>query len=159
MNTAPGYFLSEDSPELQNHPAWRRLENQLHWYGSKSASSKKCYKILRTTQLCLAAAIPVIAMGGVWSKWFTAAFGALIAVLEGLQQLNQFGPQWVEYRATAERLKHEKFLFLSQSGDYRDLEPAEAWRLLAERVEENVSQEHARWTCVSKQTLEKKTAQ
>jgi hypothetical protein len=79
--------------------------------------------------------------------------------LEGLQQLNQFGPQWLEYRATAERLKHEKFLFLSQSGDYRDLEPAEALRLLAERVEENVSQEHARWTSTTKQVLGKKPTQ
>ncbi len=143
--------------ELKNRPAWLRLEDQLQWYDTKSSKTKKWYKTLRISQLSLAALIPVVAMaGGEWSKWVTAVFGALIAVFEGVQQLNQFGPQWLEYRATAERLKHEKYLFLSQGGHYRDVDPKEALRLLAERVEENVSQEHARWSSTSKQALEAK---
>ena len=49
------------------------------------------------------------------------------------------------YRATAERLKHEKFLFLSAAGPYRGLIVPDALILLAERVEEHVSTEHANW--------------
>ncbi|MFA4902081.1 MAG: DUF4231 domain-containing protein [Desulfobaccales bacterium] len=148
-------FLAPE--DFQNHPAWQRLEDQLQWYDRKSIRNKRWYKILRVTQLCLAASIPIIALAGAaWSKWVTAAFGGLIAVFEGVQQLNQFGPQWIAYRSTAEQLRHEKFLFLSQSGQYRNIEGGEALRLLAERVEENVSQEHARWTNKSKQTLEEK---
>jgi len=49
--------------------------------------------------------------------------------------------QW----GTTEQLKHEKYLFLAGSGPYRDLEIKEALRLLAERVEERVSTEHAKW--------------
>ena len=52
---------------------------------------------------------------------------------------------WTTYRATAEQLKHEKFLFLARSGPYRTLREEEALRLLAERVEERVSTEHAKW--------------
>lgn len=154
MNCDAAVAFPED---LKNHPAWSRLEDQLRWYDNKSNVNKKWYKILRIIQLALATAIPVIALSGAeWSKWITAIFGGLIAVFEGIQQLNQFGPQWVEYRSTAEYLKHEKFLFLSRSGHYRDINPPEALRLLAERVEENVSKEHARWTSVSKQALEEK---
>ena len=47
------------------------------------------------------------------------------------------------YRSTAEALKHEKYLFLSSAGPYA---AADRLRLLAERVEDLVSQEHAKWT-------------
>ncbi len=49
------------------------------------------------------------------------------------------------YHATAERLKHEKHLFLSGAGQYKDLDETEKLTLLAERVEEHVSIEHANW--------------
>jgi hypothetical protein len=75
----------------------------------------------------------------------TAILGASVAILEGLQQLGQYNNLWVNYRATAEQLKHEKFLFLAKSGSYRDLGEAEALKQLAERIEERVSTEHAKW--------------
>ena len=154
MNNIIKTGLSED---MTKHPAWLRLEDQLNWYDTKSSWNKRWYKALRVTQLVLAAFIPVIALADAdWSKWVTAVFGGSIAILEGVQQLNQFGPLWVQYRSTAEYLKHEKYLFLSRSGHYRDISPEEALCLLAERVEENVSKEHARWTCTSKQGLEEK---
>jgi hypothetical protein len=143
--------------DLKDLAAWQRLEEQLQWYHMKSTKTKRWYKILRVTQLSLAAFIPVVVLAGTdWSRWVTAIFGGLIAVFEGIQQLNQFGPQWLEYRATAERLKHEKYLFLSRGAHYRDLDPGESICLLAERVEENVSQENARWVSISKLSFEKK---
>jgi len=42
-------------------------------------------------------------------------------------------------------LKHEKFLFLSAAGPYRDLTDETRLVKLAERVEERVSIEHANW--------------
>lgn len=146
--------------DIRQTPAWLRLEEQLQWYDNRSVKDKRWYRILRVSQLGLAAFIPVVAIAGTqWDKLLMAVFGGLIAVFEGVQQLNQFGPQWIGYRATAERLKHEKYLFLSRGGHYRNLDPVEALRLLAERVEESVSQEHARWTCTAKQTLAAKTAE
>ena len=71
------------------------------------------------------------------------AAGALIVVLEGLQQLQQYQQRWTIYRSTAERLKHEKYLFLARAGPYAGAERPEA--MLAERVEGLVSQEHAAW--------------
>ena len=106
------------------------------------------------TQVVLATSIPLVSIANVaWIKWVTAVFGGLIAILETVQHLNQFGTLWVQYRSTAEHLKHEKFLFLSESGPYRDLQTEEASRLLAERVEEHVSTEHARWIRSSEKTI------
>ena len=47
-----------------------------------------------------------------------AALGALIVVLEGVQQLNQYQQNWSAYRSTCEALKHEKYLFLAHAGPY-----------------------------------------
>jgi Protein of unknown function (DUF4231) len=71
------------------------------------------------------------------------ALGAAIALIEGIQQLNQYHQNWIGYRSTAEALKHEKFLFLAAAGPYAAAHNPKA--LLAERVESLVSQEHAKW--------------
>jgi hypothetical protein len=134
------------SGDFQTHPAWQRLEEQLRWYGNNSRQNQRWYKVLQITQLVLAALIPVAALaGGRWGQWIAALFGAIIAVAGGIQHLFQFSANWISYRSTAEHLKHEKYLFLSRAGPYRDLSPQEALPVLAERVEEHVSVEHARW--------------
>jgi hypothetical protein len=135
-----------DTVKFAEHPAWLRLNDQLDWYDKKSEDNQKRYKQIKVTQLILAGSIPVFALvGDTWGRWVTAILGASVAILEGLQQLGQYNNLWVTYRATAEQLKHEKFLFLARSGPYKGLEEQEALRLLAERVEEQVSTEHAKW--------------
>lgn len=128
------------------HPAWLRLENQLQWYDSKSISSQRWYKRLKFAQVLLAVLIPVMSLlPAHLAKWATAISGTVIALLEAVQQMNQYSTLWLTYRATAERLKHEKYLFLSAAGPYRNLSEPERLIQLAERVEEHVSTEHANW--------------
>jgi hypothetical protein len=134
------------SDEIREHPAWFRLNDQMEWYDRKSGSKQRWYKTIKAAQLVLAGSIPVFALVDVsWGKLIMAVFGAGVAILEGVQQLGQYHDLWINYRSTAERLKHEKFLFLAQSGPYRGRETDEALKLLAERVEEQVSTEHAKW--------------
>jgi hypothetical protein len=140
--------------EVRQHPAWVRLNDQLGWYDHKSAANQKRYKQIQAAQIILAASIPVFSLiGPAWGRWITAILGASVAILAGLQQLGNYNDLWTAYRATAEHLKHEKFLFLAQSGPYRSLQEQEALRLLAERVEERVSTEHAKW--VSERTQQR----
>jgi hypothetical protein len=136
-----------DAPEwASEHPAWLRLENQLNWYDRKSLHFQVWYKRLKFSQISLAVLIPLIShLGPELGKWTTSAAGALIAILEGVQQLNQYSTLWVTYRATAEHLKHEKYLFLAAAGPYKGLTEEERLIALAERVEEHVSTEHANW--------------
>ena len=142
--------------EIRNSPAWHRLENQRKWYSNTSAYNQKRYKGLKMVQIALAASIPIIALIDTsYTKFIVAIFGALIAILEGIQQLYQFHTLWIEYRSTAENLKHEKYLFLSSSGPYRGFNQDEAMLLLAERIEEHISKEHAKWFDTSKKTVPK----
>lgn len=122
-------------------PAWARLEDQIAWYDTKSQYNQRWFKGLKILQIVVAAAIPVAV--GEWSTGLIGAGGALIVALEGLQQLQQYQQNWTTYRSTAERLKHEKYLFLAEAGPYAGAERPEA--MLAERVEGLVSQEHAAW--------------
>ncbi len=128
------------------HPAWQRLEDQLNWYDQKSIHCQNWYKGLKFLQISLAVFIPIAShFDPICAKWSTAIAGSLIALLEGLQHMNQYSTLWVTYRATAERLKHEKYLFLSGAGPYKNLDEPERLLTLAERVEEHVSTEHANW--------------
>jgi hypothetical protein len=122
--------------------AWERLEDQLAWYDTKSASCQWAYLRMKVLQITLAAAVPVLAALGALPG-LTAGTGAVVVVLEGAQQLYQWQTNWVLYRATAEALKHERFLYLAGAGPYGH---GDAARVLAERVEGLVSQEHAKWT-------------
>ena len=136
--------------EVKNHPAWIRLEDQRKWYARKSALNQKNYKRIKLFQIILAASIPIIALIDTdYTKFIVAILGALIAILEGTQQLYQFHTLWTEYRSTAEHLKHEKYLFLSLSGQYRGFDQEEALLLLAQRIEEHISKEHAKWIDMS----------
>lgn len=123
-------------------PTWGRLEDQLGWYSRKSIAAQQAYKRVKLGQLIVGAAVPVVAALQV-SAAVTATLAAFVVVAEGAQQLYQWQTNWVLYRSTAEALKHEKYLYLAAAGPYsaddRD-------RVLAERLEGLVSQEHAKWT-------------
>jgi len=118
------------------------LEEQLGWYDRKSQAAQQSYKRVKVAQLLLAAGVPVAVVSAVPGV-VTASLGGLVVVLEGIQQLYQWQTNWVLYRSTAEALKHERYLYLAQAGPYSG---RDRHRLLAERVEGLVSQEHAKWT-------------
>jgi hypothetical protein len=146
--------------EVKQHPAWVRLNDQLGWYDNKSGVNQKRYKQIQAAQIILATSIPVFSLiGDASGRWITAILGASVAILAGLQQLGNYNDLWTTYRATAEQLNHEKFLFLAYSGPYRSLKEEEALRLLAERVEERVSTEHAKWVSERSQQADKQERQ
>lgn len=121
---------------------YSRLEQQIDWYDRKSLEAQKYYKWSKLAEFCFAGLVPLIA--GV-NAVATALLGAAIIVLEGLQHINQWSQNWITYRSTCEALRHEKYLFLGQSGVYQGLEAAQARSALVERVEALISTEHAKW--------------
>jgi uncharacterized protein DUF4231 len=133
---------SGEAAALSRPAAWERLETQIRWYGSHARSNKRWYLRIKLVQIVSAAVIPVIAAADL-AVWIAGALGALVVVLESVQQLFQFHSNWTSYRSTAEALKHEKFLYVAGAGAYATAKDPAA--LLAERVEGRVSQEHAAW--------------
>jgi len=132
--------LSEESDGAD--PTWDRLEDQLAWYDRKSVAAQQAYNRIKLVQLAVGATVPVVAALQAPAA-VTAILAAVVVVAEGVQQLYQWQTTWVLYRATAEALKHEKFLYLAAAGPYGTVDRR---RVLAERLEGLVSQEHARWT-------------
>lgn len=142
----PGRPIGVPSEES---PAWARVQDQIAWYDRKSQLNQHWFKGLKICQIVTAAAIPVAA--GISAPiWLVGGGGALIVVLEGLQQLQQYQQNWTAYRATCEQLKHEQFLFMARAGPYANATNPET--LLAERVESLVSQEHAAWVSQRQET-------
>ncbi len=146
---------------MSEDPTMARLDDQIGWYDRRSGSNQRWYKALKVTVIILAALIPVLA--GVplpllpatgAPSWVLGILGAVVVVIEGIQQLYQYHGNWISYRSTCEALKHEKYLYLAKAGPYAAA--ADAHALLAERVEFLVSQEHAKWA--SAQEVAAKTA-
>jgi hypothetical protein len=127
-----------------------RLEDQIDWYSRKSSLNHGRFKLMKGVTIASAAAIPVLTTTTIpYGRYIAAGLGVLIAVMEGLQQLNQYNSNWTSYRATSEALKHEKFLYLEKAGPYLTAQNPQA--MLAERVESLISQEGAKWLTVQSQ--------
>lgn len=122
-----------------------RVDDQIRWYSDRSRRAQRRFKWLRGFETAAAAAIPVIAGFGQDLHRYDlvlAVLGALIALSSALISLNQYQENWIEYRTTAESLKHEKFLFLARADPYRC---DNAFSQLVTRVEALISKENSAW--------------
>jgi hypothetical protein len=118
------------------------LDDQIAWYGKQSRRNRAWYKWLKGVTVIAALLVAPIATSGLGNH-IAAGLGIAIAVAEALQQLNRYHENWIAYRATAEALKHEKYLYLGQAGPYLSAE--HPLSLLAERMEDLISQENLKW--------------
>ena len=140
----------------QDDVVLQRLADQIQWYDAKSQANQTWFKRLKLFGVACALVVPILAMTSV-PRWIIAAVGAMIALSELVQQLNQYQQNWITYRSTCEALKHEQYLYLASAGPYRDSDGARA--LLAERVEGLVSQEHAKWVSAQEQAVKAQQAE
>ena len=80
--------------------------------------------------------------GDMWARITVAALGAITAIAAGVISLYQFREHWIDYRTTAESLKHEKYMYQTRTGPYAE---DESFALLVERAEALISQENTAW--------------
>ena len=123
-----------------------RVEDQIAWYDRKSATNKKLFNGLKIAEIIIALSIPFLANfiieGNVSMKYVIGFLGVIVAAIAGLISLMKYQENWIEYRTTAESLKHEKFLFLTKSGPYSH---SAALERFVERVENLISKENSNW--------------
>jgi len=127
----------------------QRLDNQINWYSDKSSRCKVWYRRLRIIEIVAAAIIPLLSgMDNLlYSNWIIGGLGMLIAIAAATGGLFKYHENWIQYRATSEALKHEKFLFLGGSAPY---DGENAFQLLVQRVEGLISKENTNWTVTVK---------
>ena len=124
-----------------------RVENQIDWYDRKSLNNKKWFYLLQIIVLAMSAAVPVVSIlsivfEDIWIRICIAILGAIVAISAGIISICQFRKNWIEYRATAESLKHEKFMFKTKTGFYAK---SDAFPVFVERIEALVSRENMDW--------------
>ena len=123
----------------------QRLSDQIGWYDRKSSTNQRWFKRLRFAEIAAAAIIPFLsgfAGDSLPIKIAIGTLGVLVAVIASLLGLLQLHEHWIEYRATAESLRKEKFLFLTQTEPY---DTDDAFHLLVQRVEALLSKENTEW--------------
>lgn len=123
-----------------------RVQDQIDWYDMKSGYNKRLY--LRCQYLLIVAAA-LVTFSGVfdaaklgWVQFAVPALGAIIAITSGVLGICKYQEHWVEYRTTAEQLKHEKHLYITKSEPY---EKDDAFNLFVLRIEGLISKENSKW--------------
>ena len=127
----------------------QRLDDQIAWYGKKSARNKKLHLNLNTTIIVCAAAIPAFSAfttGELYdpAKYIIAILGVLTATLTGITSLWKFQEKWTIYRSTAEALEREKILYLTKTAPYDKAEMGFAQ--FVRNVERIMNAENSSWT-------------
>jgi len=123
----------------------KRLLDQINWYSTKSQWNQKWFKRLKILEIVCAAIIPFLAgIGPVvpFYQFVIGFLGVIIAVSSGISSIYKFHENWIEYRTTAETLKHELYLFKTKSQPYNK---ENAFQELVQRVESLISKEHTQW--------------
>ncbi len=124
----------------------QRLDDQINWYDKKSSANQAAYKRLRLIEIIAAASIPLLAGYSQKSEYVgltIGVIGLIVAVLAGIVSLYRFQENWNEYRAVAESLKQEKYLYLARAEPYNGDQPFE---LLVQRVEALLKSETTGWS-------------
>lgn len=135
-----------------------RLEDQINWYDKKSAKNQKLYKRLQFISFIAAAAVPFlsgyISAESKSIQIIVGLLGFITAVITATLSLYKFHENWIEYRATCESLRHEKYLYLAKTSPYNIQDP---FPLLVQRVEAVISKENANWTQYISQQKDKQS--
>ena len=147
MNTSVNSALSSFGSQItEAEYLSSRLDDQITWYSTKSSYCQIRHKCLRILEVISAALIPFISAKGVdipYNSWIVSSLGAVIATCAASSGIFKFHEYWIQYRATSEQLKHEKFLFLARAAPYAD---NDAFHVLVHRVEGLISKENSTWT-------------
>lgn len=130
----------------------KRLDPEIKWYSQKSSINQKRYKVTQIIEIILATFIPLLsAYSDIKFVPFTVGlFGAIIAITESISKLYKFHEIWIQYRTTAEMLKHEKYLFLTCSYPYQRDEES-IGNIFIKNIEEIISSESKSWNQLNTQ--------
>jgi hypothetical protein len=125
------------------------LDSQIARYDESAIHSMTWHFRLRTLQILTAAVIPVtqVFVSGVAARITAGALAAFVAILQGIDSLHHYGDHYANWRATAQQLWRERFLFAAPAGPYKGF-PAhgsEALATLADRVDAIEAQENRQW--------------
>jgi hypothetical protein len=122
-----------------------RLNWPIRWHRLANRQAMRWYASLKVIEISAAAAIPVLVTTGGNSpvaKGWIAGLGALIVVIEGIQQMKKYARNGLLWAQGKEALKREYYLYQAKVDPYNQRDPR---GLLALRIEQIVGQEVSKW--------------
>lgn len=128
-----------------------RLDDQINWYDKKSQQHQYWYKFYKKIQIFSGAFVPIAAVINLkYFKILSVLCSSIILICESLIALSNHHSNWTQYRTTAETLRHEKNMFKTRTGVYKNEE--DAFALLVERCETIISSENINWANIQTDT-------
>ena len=123
-----------------------RLNNQIEWYDKKSSGNKKWYNLLKLLEIFCAALITLLSgmeVTIISQHLLLGGLGMLVAIAAAVGALYNFQENWVKYRATSELLKHEKYLYVTNTGPYAG---QQIFSDFVQKIENILSKENTQWS-------------
>lgn len=133
--------------EIENYLK-ERVENQISYYSTRSSRNRLLYLTIITLQIFLGAYLTISTKVSfhMTTDLQVTLIGAFIIILTGLQAVGNFKEKWITYRKTAERIKQEKFRFLTIPDRHKEDE----FSYFVKRLEEIFADENAEWVSYTK---------
>ena len=127
-----------------------RLEAQINWYSEKATQAKRKFLLVSVANMVAATIIPFLSglASDSWVRISVGMIGVISATFAGLLTLFKWQENWLQFRATSEALKHEKYMFLTGCAPY---DTENRLRALVQRVESMISRENSNWSQYIKQ--------
>lgn len=131
-----------------------RVDDQIAWYEKKSGQNKKNYHRAKVIEVVLAVLLPFISgfdnIYGIEVITIAGFIGVIIAIISGVSVLYKHHDKWIEYRTTVETLKQERYMFVTNSGPYKE----KNFQAFVERFESIISNENSNWAEISRKQEE-----
>ena len=119
-----------------------RVDDQIEYFDSKAIKNQKAYKRLKVAAIaCNVLTTLTIALALTLTphlKFLSIAALILSTIVLATYQIEEFcnfGVKWEKFRLVAERIKSEKYLFLSSVGTYSSVDTDEKERVFIETIE------------------------
>lgn len=124
----------------------QRVENQIEWFSRKSRQNNANFIGFEIVAILFSVSIPFAAVfmseKNEWARYLVSFMGVMIAMITGIVTLMKYRDNWIEYRATAEMLKRERYLYLTRCGDYAN---ENCFDTFVQRIESILAKEAASW--------------
>jgi len=122
-----------------------RLNWSIQWHTLAHRQAARWYTGLKGIQIFAAATIPVLtSVGGnsLATKGWIAGLGALVVIVEGIQQLKKYASNALLWGQGKEALKQEYYLYEARVTPYSG---KDAEKVLAKRIEQIIGREIGKW--------------
>lgn len=123
-----------------------RFEPKYEFFEFQARRHRRYYLRIRMAEIVFAALIPLkvafIPHETILFKVLVGGFAVLVTILSGMLLLNRYQEKWITFRATADALQREKYLFLTRRGEYHH---RNAEGIFVEQVEAILNNEEKQW--------------